>query len=226
MKQFALYAGILFLFVSCTSTKSAQIQEGIADIGPIPLEPVSIGLDKMFSFDVENKTAAAVFQPRENTVSLEFRYETVKYLQYWDRNARELFIAAVEQYNDDFENRRLIDRQSKTASVYGKFKGKTEWGTFMVNSRSIPQVTMGYIFKKETPYFFITQKPAKNEQVPGDSVNSSVTINIYLTRAQAGIIANLFRQEYLTGLVPESALYGAQNSGNAAASSVTAPDIY
>jgi hypothetical protein len=227
MKQFALYAGLLFLLVSCTSTKPAQIQEGIADIDPITLDPVSIGFDKIFSADIQNNMADVVFQPRDNTVYLEFKYEMVKYRQHWNRDARERFIAAVEQYNDDFENRRLIDKKSKTTSVYGKFNGKTEWGTFVINSRGTPQVTMGYIFKKENPYFLITQQPAKNERMPGDSGNSSLRITIYLTKAQTAVIANLFRQEYLTGLVPESALYGTQNGiDEGAPSAVVEPDIY
>jgi hypothetical protein len=82
-----------------------------------------------------------------------------------------------------------------------------EWGTFkfLVNSRSYPKAYLGYVFRDNNPYFMLTLLPAKNvRREDSAGQNNSLRIELYFTRTMAEDVANLFDQEYLLSLLPES----------------------
>jgi hypothetical protein len=172
----------------------------LADIDPFSLGTISLEFDKMLSSAVEKKDAAVFFDPRINSVYLEFRYQSVKYTQYWDKEARDLFIAALAHYHADYDAKNLISKDSKTRAIYGRFKGMTQWGTFNFSTKgkSYPECNLGYTFKQGKPYFSVFQRealdvtPESNEQK-----KSSLQIRTYFTRSQADELAQYFDYDYL-----------------------------
>ncbi|MDR1030548.1 MAG: hypothetical protein LBL76_06710, partial [Treponema sp.] len=118
MKRIAYCLILLLCGVSCASQKP-QKSALIADVDPILLGLVGIAFDPLFSSTLDTKDVSVSFNPRDNTVSLEFRYQTVIYRQYWDQAGRDQFIAAVQRYHTDFEARNLSTKASKSRTAYG-----------------------------------------------------------------------------------------------------------
>jgi hypothetical protein len=186
----------------CATT--APVHENmIADVDPIPAGTVDAGVKRFFTSRLKNTPLTATFIPRDNTVYLQFMYETVTYRQYWDAPARQRFITAVTQYKADFDAKNLNGRSSQSRKAYGSFKSKTEWGQFkfMVNSTGYPRVELGYIFNNNSPYFIITQRSAQNIKRENDTPNGSLFIELFFTRAMADDLVNLFNQQYLVSLL-------------------------
>jgi hypothetical protein len=172
----------------------------IADVDPIPLGSVSIAFNQVFSSALDTKEVPVQFNPRDDTVSLEFRYQTVIYRQYWDRAGRDRFIAAVRQYQADFAARNLSTRAAKSRAAYGGTGAKVEWGqfAFSVNACSYPRVDLGYRFKGNSPYFTVVQREARDILMPSaDDSRTSLQITAYFTRTMADKAAALFDPAYL-----------------------------
>jgi hypothetical protein len=172
----------------------------VADIDPISAGKATLSMEKFFSSNLEPKEAAVVFAPRTDSVYLQFVYQTTTYRQFWDRPSREKFIAALEQYQKDFDAKNLTIKKSKSRQAYGSVKAVVEWGqfSFNINSRGYPEINLGYFFKDNNPYFTVLQREA------GDTIfgeRESVRITAYFTRAQAAALAAVFDQAYLLSLV-------------------------
>lgn len=200
---------VLFV-VSCVShpPKNSPL---IADVDPIPLGSVKIAFDQLFSADVEAKEVPVQFNPRDDTVSLEFRYQTVIYRQYWDRTGRERFITAVRQYQGDFEARNLSAAASKSQSAYGSTGARAEWGqfAFSVNACSYPRMDLGYRFKGNSPYFTVVQREARDTKMPtADDSRMSLRITTYFTRHTADKTAAFFDPAYLAGVLEAQGIPG------------------
>jgi hypothetical protein len=204
MKALMSFFCIIALFASCATTNSKN-PNMVADADPIPLGKITVEFEKFFSSALGEKEVSLVFDPRTDTVYLQFSYETVTYRQFWDKANREKFIASLEQYQKDFEAKNLITKSSKSRRAYGVIKGKTEWGqlSFSVNYRSYPQMELGYLFNGNNPYFTVLQREAKDAAIGGDTSPTSLRIITYYTRAQAVALAALFNQAYLLACLEE-----------------------
>jgi hypothetical protein len=183
----------------------------IADVDPIPLGSVGIAFDQLFSSTLDTKDVPVQFNPRDDTVSLEFRYQTVIYRQYWDRAGRDRFMAAVQQYHTDFEARNLSTKASKSRAAYGSASARAEWGqfAFSVNACSYPRMDLGYRFKGNSPYFTVVQREARDTIMPtADDSRMSLRITTYFTRSTADKMAALFDPAYLAGVLEAQGISG------------------
>jgi hypothetical protein len=207
MKFLMPFFCIMVFFSSCATTNSKN-PDMVADVDPIPLGKVTVEFEKFFSSSLGEKEVSLVFDPRSDTVYLQFSYETVTYRQFWDKVNRQKFIAALEQYQKDFEAKNLTTKSSKSRRAYGAIKGKTEWGqfSFSVNYRSYPQMELGYLFKGDKPYFTVLQREAKDVAIGGDGAPDSLRITTYYTRAQASELAAVFDQAYLLACLEEEGI--------------------
>jgi hypothetical protein len=182
----------------------------IADIDPIEIGAITVQFDKFLSSAIETKEAKVFFAPRINAVYLTFKYQTLNYLQYWDKPNRDAFIAAFERYNASYEAKELLTKDSASRAMYGKVTGMTTWSTlaasFSQRTTAYPKMHIGYTFKKNasgqlTPYFSVLQLEAaaeKNENESSDqSSKSSLRIRMYYTRAQAASLIAYFDDGYL-----------------------------
>jgi hypothetical protein len=190
----------------------------IADIDPVEMGTVTIEFDKLFSSAIESKEVKLFFDPRLNAVYLAFKYQSINYRQYWDKSSRDAFAAAYKQYQDDYDVKALLTKDSKSRAIYGGFDGMTQWSTFAASfsekSTGYPKMRIGYTFKRDAdaknkPYFSIMQLESKDESEnknTGDSsAKTSLRIRAYYTRAQAEALIAYFDNGYLMGLVREYA---------------------
>jgi hypothetical protein len=208
--------GLLFLavlplvFAACKSTPKMSA-DGVADRDPIPAGSVEAEFSRIFSSAVEKKKVNTVFCPRDNTVYLEFKHQTVTYRQYWNQANRTRFQEALDKYKGDYEAKKLIDRPSRTRRTYGTLKGMAQWGypvnisllVLNLNSMGYPNYEVGYVFKedssrRESPYFTVFQRECDDVLMDNDVIEGkSSNIFVYYTRAQAEELAAIFSQEYL-----------------------------
>jgi hypothetical protein len=189
----------------------------VADIDPIELGTVTVQFDKFLSSAIETKEAKVFFDPRINAVYLTFKYQSLNYLQYWDKPNRDAFIAAFERYQTDYDAKALLTKDSNSRAIYGEVKGMTTWSTlsasFSERATSYPKINIGYTFKKNSseqpaPYFSVLQLEAnaeKNENGGDQSSKTSLRIRMYYTLAQAESLMAYFDDAYLMGRVRDFA---------------------
>ncbi|MDR2446977.1 MAG: hypothetical protein LBD58_06760 [Treponema sp.] len=213
-----ILVGMLFLFASCESSPPRQNPNMVADLDPVEIGTVVIQFEKFFSSSLEAKEVKVFFDPRINAVYLTFKYQTLTYLQYWDKPNRDAFIAAVDRYKSDYNAQALLTKDSKSRTIYGEARGRTVWSTlansFSERAVAHPKIHIGYSFKKNasgqlTPYFTTLQLEAKAEADNTGSDNApkktSLRIRMYYTRAQAETLAAYFDDSHLMGLVRDFA---------------------
>ncbi|MDR2951925.1 MAG: hypothetical protein LBU82_01645 [Treponema sp.] len=145
---------------------------------------------------------ALFYYPDEDAVCLEYRAETINFMQFWSKAGRDSFISSLEHYKEDFEQKNLIvNRSLKTRRIYDRVRGYLVWGSLGILSKPAIANTdynIGYDFKDKSPYFTVIQRAA--EQKDSSFKMTSSNIMMYFTRAQADCIADLFNQEYLRKL--------------------------
>jgi len=207
MKRLTTYIlgnAVILLVLSCQSVDlSKKYPNMVADADPFSIGAVQVQFDRFFSSKVNKVEIEAVFHPRYNTVSLEFKYDLLKYRQFWDEAARKQFTASLELYKKDFDDRKLVDNYRKTRDIYGKVKGSVEWGAFKYTKirTSKPIIEIGYRFKEKVPFFTTFMRSAKEVLNEDDgSAMTSMQVNMYFTRAQADEMVKLFDQAYLVEL--------------------------
>lgn len=201
-------AGIAgFLVLSCASTDPAKKYPNmVANVNPFSVGTLEAQFDRMFSARLNKAEIEAIFYPRLNSVALEFRYEMIRYRQFWDETARNQFAEALERYKTDYEARNLVDRYGRTSAAYGRVKGRLEWETFRLGKTRVshPAIALGYRFREKSPFFATLMRSAKEVNPDsGDSPDQSQQVIMYFTRAQAEELVALFDQAYLMGLLAE-----------------------
>jgi hypothetical protein len=193
------------VFSSCFHIDPAiKYPQMVADLDPVSAGTIEAEFNRLFSSKLNKLEVETIFYPRENAVVLEFRYQTIRYRQFWDREGRQLFIQALNRYKEDYASRNLNTRFNRTRSIYGKTKGKAEWETFRFSGvhYSLPTMELGYRFVGEAPYFSVLQNSAPEENVTNDEhMPDSLRIIIHFTRAQAEELAAIFDQDHLMSLL-------------------------
>jgi len=197
---------VVFSALSCATPDPVRRFPGmVADMNPIPIGSVYAILDRPMGRGLNTVSAEAVFHPRLNSVSLEFRYGFVTYRQFWDETGRRHFAAALERYNEDFNARNLTNRHRRTRNAYGSVNGRLEWQTarFTTNNVSYPVIEIGYRFRENSPFFTTLTRTAMSEETltSGSGRTESRQILMYFTRAQAADLVRIFDQAFLMGLV-------------------------
>jgi hypothetical protein len=210
MKRFFLVLSLpfLFLLISCNTfeRRAATIRAShpnfIADMDPISVGAIFGQFQRMLSSSLEGKDINVYFMPRTDEVYLEFKYQTLTFRQYWEKADRLKFITALERYKKDYAARALKLKGARARRAYGSFDGKTEWGqvntSFLMNSRAFPNMELGYQFKKKNPYFTVYMQAAPDVLNLGDGYErDSLSVMLYLNRAQGDELLALFNQQYL-----------------------------
>ena len=207
MKKQLLWAAAVFLCFACKSTDPAlKYPNMVENIDPFSLGTIEVFFDQIFSSPVKAGKVEVIFHPRENTVSLEFKYDLTRFRQFWDHSARQIFIEALKQYNDDFTDKKLVAKYNKSRAIYGKVKSQIEWETakFTTTYRAAPLLELGYRFKGENPYFTVRQRSGRDKTMLSNEKNmESLPISLYYTRAQGEKLAHLFNQDFLREMAIE-----------------------
>lgn len=187
----------------------------VADEDPVPVGTIEAEFDQAFSTKVNKKEVAVFFYPRYNAVVLEYRYELIRYRQFWDAEGRRYFAEALDRYKADYAARNLTSKFSRSRRAYGTVQGMIEWETSSISlpGRAYPSMELGYRFRGESPYFSVFQRSAPNEYKQKDTgKSSSLQIFMYYTRAQAEALIKLFDQEYLMSFLNPARSSGASDT--------------
>lgn len=142
-------------------------------------------------------------------------YDSSAYALQFSKAARAVVCAAIDSYYKDFDEKRL-DRNakaSKTRGVYGFCEGFEDFGVVsgMMTNFSRPLVYCGYIFEKNTPYFTLNVRRAKNLAVNEKSEEGALKANTieqtyYLTKAQAKKLSVFLSEANISALQAASTL--------------------
>ena len=140
--------------------------------------------------------------PKDDVVCLEVRHNFTNFYQFWDKENRETYIKGLEQYKQDYEQRKLGKKNSSTRRHYGVVKGYFIWETSKISGQgfSYPNIELGYQFKNNAPYFSVNTREADNTNpttAPEPSFEQNPNLCIYLTRALADDLAALFDYDLL-----------------------------
>jgi len=164
------------------------------------------GLNPFSGLKISNVTVS--YFPVEDAVCLKFKYSLDNYYQFWSREAREVFIEALDKYNEDFLAQNLVRKKAYDTKIkYGTADGYLTWQQYKISlmAKANMQFLFGYTFKEKAPFFTITQGEALYQDPSKDKKRNKRLgeIPMYLTRAQAAELAALFDQKFLRSLVPD-----------------------
>jgi len=206
LTKFILGSAVFLLVLSCQSVDlSKKYPNMVADMDPFSVGSFEAQFDRLLSSKVKKTEIEAVFHPRFNYVSLEFKNDLVTYRQFWDEPARKQFAAALALYKKDFEEGKLTNNNKKTKSVYGNVKGRVEWllSKYTKTRVSNPIIEIGYQFKENTPFFTTFMRSAKEVITEDDTSKATYSqqLNMYFTRAQADVLAGILDQARLMELI-------------------------
>ena len=201
MKKIIAVFSMTLLLASCASVRATKpftvdlnSPRYIAGSAVIQLDKVLGGIKKQ---DID-----VYYYPDADAICLVYISEFLTFYQFWSRDGREAFITALEHYKEDYEQRNLRAKKSKTKRAYGKAQGYIAWSTLRILSeqaRGIATIEFGYTFKDKMPFFSLMQRSAEYKDAESRKTESPNTM-LYFTRAQAEDLAMLFDQEYLDKL--------------------------
>ena len=181
----------------------------------IPIGQIQAQFNNLFPMPgIRALEIIVIYFPYEDAVCLNYRLNTYTYHQFLHSESRNAFIKALEQYNADFEGRRLREgRNSRTKNQYGTVEGCYLYWQQLSQARILTtyngnmDIELGYYFRDRSPFFAMTQLPAlfESSTLEKDDDDGSPEIPIFFTRAQAEELAALFDQEFLQTLSPARA---------------------
>ena len=203
MRKTAVVIIVLLMFASCASIRSTKPFTVDLDSSHYPAGSAEAQFEKLMGGSLKKGDISASYYPEEDAVCLEFRADTLYFSQFWSRDGRDAFIAALEQYKTDYAERNLVEKTSKTKKAYGQVKGYIAWSLMRILSepaRGVALINMGYTFKEGAPFFVLTQRSAEYKEPGTSRKTTSPVVLMYLTRAQAEELAILFSQDYLDKL--------------------------
>jgi len=224
MKYFAIIVTV-FLICSCKTLPKPEPFTVDLRAPRQELGKIEAYFNKMLSIGGLNKDDVTVYYcPSDDAVGLDYGIQLVECSLFLDESGREAFINALERYKEEYEQRTLIPKKTKTREAYGSVEGFLAWKKtkISVQASGTLKIYFGYQFKdelkgnaKETAvYFTITQMEANYDdpQTRSRSQTSQVTM-IFFTRAQAEKLAALFNEDHFKGLRSSLRSTGAAGAG-------------
>ena len=142
------------------------------------------------------------YYPQDNVVCLTIRHNFTTFYQFWDKDNREIYLKALDQYKQDYEQRNLKKSNMSTRRNYGVVQGYLIWESTTISGQSFsyPNIELGYQFKNNAPYFSVNMREADNtsEITKNEpALQQNTTLCIYLTRALADDLAALLDENVL-----------------------------
>jgi hypothetical protein len=208
------YIAILILALSlsvCSSTKVKEEPFTVDLNSPkIPIGKIQAQFDGFLNIgSIRTVDVAVDYYPAEDAVCLQYRIDFMTFYQFWNREGREAYPAALEQYKDDYAQRNLNDKGSmKTRRQYGRIDCFLIWqaAAYTVRAKANTFIDLGYDIKEvsnsRASFFTIYQKEAEFKTESSNEIRGTKGIPMYLTRAQADELAGFFDQELIKNLDP------------------------
>jgi hypothetical protein len=143
---------------------------------------------------LKEKQATLVINTENYNAGFGSSYMAAYYIVTFDEAAREKVINSINNYLEDFENKRLNRKGKNTYQAYGKMPMHLDWGTLpnSTPNNGKGHGYCGYEFEKGSPYFTISNFPFINdhyEVVKGSTTRESMALKFYFTKSQAKQLA-------------------------------------
>jgi len=214
MKYIIILAFALSLTV-CTTAKTIKEEPFTVDFDSpkIHVGEVEAQFNNIINITGIRKNNVDVFYyPLEDAVCLQYRIDFISYYLYIDREGRAAYLSALEQYKEDYDQRKLNTKGGKkTRRQYGNVKVYLIWQAFAytVRARANTIVDYGYDIKtisKNRASFFTIYRRETFYADENSKQDRKIASNepMYLTRAQADELAALFDHDFLRGLTPDT----------------------
>lgn len=152
----------------------------------------------------KKRVCTFIHKPQTDLGGFLVRYDTSLYACFLAESERNALIKAINQYFDDFDNKKLDKKQKKTERIYGLVGAYEEFGVAesMMASYSKPKAYFGYKFLGNSPYFciYVQRAPNLNEELGANRPPQSVDQKYYFTKAQAEKLADFLSDESINAL--------------------------
>jgi hypothetical protein len=194
-KSFPVFCSCLLLFSCVSAPDSAERLSEIKDRNPVLLGEIAVGInDSFFSTGKTEAVQVSVYwYPDDNAAALEIPFQYIKFLQYWDKSAREAFFAAFKGFKKDLGDLNFNLLGTKARRAYGSIRGLTEWRSLPITGvfKAFPYYEFGYHKAGDTVFFTVIQTEA--QEVTFTSMDlESPRIAALFTPAQAESLAEMF----------------------------------
>jgi hypothetical protein len=148
------------------------------------------------------------YYPLEDAVCLQYRLDFMTFYQFWSRDGRDAYLKALDQYKEDFTERKLnLKGSRRTKRQYGKAEGYLIWQASIYTIRAFASVDieLGYfirtVSKNRAAFFTLHQREATFiDELSKNEKRQTNNITLYLTKAQADELADFFDQDFLRSL--------------------------
>jgi len=211
MKYIAIFVFALSLCV-CSTTKTKE------EPFTVDLNSPKISIGKFEAqFDgflnigsIRTLDVTVDYYPSEDAACLQYRIDYMTFYQFWDREGRAAYLTALEQYKDDYAQRKLNAKGSrKTKRQYGKVGCYLIWqaAAYTVRAKANTFIEIGYDIKtvsnNRAAFFTLYQLEAVHiDEITKNERRSTKNMPMYLTRTQADELAGFFDQQLIKNLVP------------------------
>ncbi|MDR2965993.1 MAG: hypothetical protein LBU88_09480 [Treponema sp.] len=213
MNKYSLVSILLIaviVFCACNSTPKPQeeVFEPSLKSPSIILGEIEVQFNRPFPLiGIVKRAVNVLYYPTEDAVCLQWRMDMVTYHQFWSPEGRELFVSALLQYKEDFEERNFGSNNRRSKRKYGTTSGYIYWQTFSIAvlANTANKVELGYYFVNRQPYFIANQREADYiDPLSRESNRTHPEMPIYFTRAQADSLAEFFDPIFLSEAVSNS----------------------
>lgn len=149
---------------------------------------------------IKQQEATIFVSTREELTGFGSTYMTAYYMFLMNAESRAKLASAYKAYLSDFDNKRLNRKDKKSYKQYGKFPVTLNWGTLESSTPNFGSgnAYLGYEFKKNSPYFTITNYSFENDyyKVVGDATTrESLSLKYYFTKAQMADLLSCISEE-------------------------------
>lgn len=199
--QTVLVMSMVALLVGCAgSPRVIQNEEMVANADPYEIGSIGAYFSGLAGFGIKEGTITAQFTPRTNEVILVFSNQGNDMNLFLTKKVRDFLIPGFVSYLGSFEERTL-DRDGKMLAVYGTMPVFMKWGLFNLNAEGTANMTAGYEFYKDQPYYALTFPETINDRNTSSTrfstVKKSGYFQIYFTKTQLQELGEMLTQEYL-----------------------------
>jgi hypothetical protein len=171
-------------------------------------DPVELGRSSVFEYnllntDVEQKDVTYFYYPDSSEIALRLDSETLHCYYLFNEFSRAACRRAIEQYQRDFSAHLLNRKSGKSYMSYGDSLGHFKWGLIGSGNETLPKLSLGYKFVKNSPYFTLTFWPAQGVcqvEAQRDTIADSDKMTILMTKKQALDFAGYMDEQKISDL--------------------------
>jgi len=204
--KYIIFAMTALFVCSCTSAPPPRTFSVSLQSPSYEAEKAEAYFEPFFGIgNLKKGQIGVTYYPIEDAVCLQFKIQFVNCRQFWDKTARDAFIAAFTLYKEEYEQKKLTAKGKKAREVYGKkipayfMMRKSKLSYYTIGN---PELSLGYQFWSNAVFFTTTQAEFwYQDPVYKEKGDRCPVILTYFTIAQAESLIELFNQDYLKGLI-------------------------